>query len=382
MTPRFNAPAPTPTSAPARTARRALPALLLPFGLIAATAQAQVTLYGRANIDFEKTRLDGTPAARAFAGNQRVSSNSSRFGIRYAKEHQGLTWFAQLESGVSWDAGGDTLAGRDTFAGVEGPFGKLRIGKMDTPFKDLGGLTDRFKGTGIQDDGSIAVLGGSANGFGRRQNNSLRYDSPRFNGLRGALHYGLENEDRGSAEQRRLLSLSGNFESGAFKAALAHEQHRNFNATGQRDSAWRLGVNHQWGLVNLGAGLNRLDYRLPAGRVKRDYATVTAGISVGAGTINLRYGRAADVKGTAPASTAIAGADGTTLIVGRNTGATQATIGYEHTVFKGAQVYAYWTQVRNEANANYRFGVNPINLAAADRGADPSGLVVGLCIDF
>ncbi|NRF70431.1 porin [Aquincola sp. S2] len=362
-------------------ARRCLP-WLLPLGLLAGAAQAQVTLYGRANIDFEKISLGGTPAADVFGGNQRASSNSSRFGIRYAKEHQGLTWFVQLESGVSWDAGGDTLAGRDTFAGVEGGLGKLRIGKMDTPFKDLGGLTDRFKGTGIQDDGSIAVLGGSNNGFGRRQNNSLRYDSPRFNGLRGALQYGLDNEDRRSGEQRKLLSLSAQYEAGKFKAALAHEQHRNFNVIGHDDRGWRIGLNHDFGVVNVGAGFNRLEFKLPTGRLKRHYATVTAGLPVGNGVINLRYGRAADVSGTAPASASIAGADGTTLVVGRHTGATQFTVGYEHTVFKGAQVYAYWTQVRNQANANYRFGVNPLTVAAADRGADPSGVVVGLCIDF
>lgn len=361
-----------------------VPPALLPLALLACSwsAQAQVTLYGRANIDFEKTSIGGTPASEAFGGNQRVSSNSSRFGIRVAKEFQGLTWLAQLESGVSWDAGGDTLAGRDTFAGVEGGFGKLRIGKMDTPFKDMGGLTDRFKGTGVQDDGSIAVLGGGGNGFGRRQSNSLRYDSPRFGGLRGAIHYGLDNEDRKSSEQRKILSLSATYEAGRLKAAVAHEQHRNFNGAGLRDSAWRAGVNHDFGIVNIGAGWNRLHYTLASGTLERDYATVTAGIPIGKGAINLRYGKAGHVKGTAPASASVGGSDGVTLLVGPNTGATQFTVGYEHTVFKGAQVYAYWTQVTNQASANYRFAVNPLTVAAADRGADPAGFVLGLCYDF
>jgi hypothetical protein len=196
------------------------------------------------------------------------------------------------------------------------------------------------------------------------------------------VHSGLDNEDRRSGEQRKLLSLSATYEAGKFKAALAHEQHRNFNATGHDDRGWRIGVNHDFGVVNLGVGFNRLEFKLPAGRLERDYATVTAGIPIGHGAINLRYGRAGDVSGSTPGNASIAGADGTTLAVGRHTGATQVTVGYEHTVFKGAQVYAYWTQVRNAASANYRFGVNPLTVAAADRGADPSGVVVGLCIDF
>jgi len=365
------------------TAPRRLPALV-PLAMLACTlgAQAQVTLYGRANIDFEKISLSGTPAADAFGGNQRVSSNSSRFGIRVAKQHAGLNWFAQLESGVDWSAGGDTLAGRDTFAGVEGGFGKLRIGKMDTPFKELGGLHDRFYGTGLQDDGSIAVLGGSNNGFGRRTNNTVRYDSPKFGSFRAALQYALDNEDRKSAEQRKIISLAGFYELNKLKAALAYEQHRNFNATGRNDAAWRLGVNYDFGFLNLGAGYNKLNYDLVQGTVERDYATVTAGIPVGDGVVNLRYGKANKVKGSAPASASVAGGDGTTLVVGNNTGASQFTVGYEHTVFKGAVVYAYWTKVSNQANANYRFGVNPVTVGAADRGADPSGFVLGMAYSF
>jgi predicted porin len=369
------------------TAPRRLPALAplaLASALMACTlgAQAQVTLYGRANIDFEKVSLSGTPAADAFGGNQRVSSNSSRFGIRMAKQHAGLNWFAQLESGVDWSAGGDALAGRDTFAGVEGGFGKLRLGKMDTPFKELGGFYDRFYGTGLQDDGSIGVLGGSNNGFGRRTSNTVRYDSPKFGGFRAAVQYALDNEDRKSSEQRKVISLAGFFDIARLKTALAYEQHRNFNGAGRTDDAWRVGANYDFGFLNLGAGYNRLNYDLAQGTVERDYATVSAGIPVGDGVINLRYGKASKVKGSAPASVSVAGGDGTTLVVGNDTGATQVTVGYEHTVFKGAVVYAYWTRVTNQANANYRFGVNPLTVSAADRGADPSGFVLGMAYSF
>ena len=369
------------------TAPRRLPALLplaTACALMACTmaAQAQVTLYGRANIDFEKVSLSGTPAASTFGGLQRVSSNSSRFGIRVAKQHAALNWFAQLETGVDWSAGGDSLATRDTYAGVEGGFGKFRIGKMDTPFKDLGGLTDRFYGTGLQDDGSLAVLGGGNNGFGRRTSNSLRYDTPRFGGFRGALQYALDTEDRKSSEQKKIISVGGFFDVDKLKSAVAYEQHRNFNVIGRKDDAFRVGLNYDIGPVNLGAGYTRLNYELTQGTLKRDFATVTAGITVGDGVINLRYGKAGQVKGSAPASVSIAGDAGTTLVTGKNTGGNQVTLGYEHTVFKGAVVYGYWTKVTNQANANYRFGVNAVTVAAADRGADVSGFVLGMAYSF
>ena len=358
------------------------PCAALALALCAAGAQAQLTIYGRANIDFEKTKLGGTPAAEAFSGNQRISSNSSRLGFRASKDFEGLKVFAQLETGVSWDAGGDTLATRDTFAGIEGAWGKLRLGKMDTPVKELGGLTDRFKGTGLQDDGSIAALGGSGNGFSRRQNNSLRLDSPEFGGVRLALQYGLDNEDVGSATQKRVLSLGGMFNAGALKAGAAYETHRNFHAAGTSDSAWRIGAHYDFGFVNVGAGFNELRYELPVGTAKRKYGAVSVGVPIGNGAFSLRFGKAGAVSGSAPVGTTVAGADGAALYVGPDSGARQMTFGYEHNLFKGAQAYAYWTKISNQANANYRFGVNPLNVAAADRGADPAGLVIGMLYDF
>jgi predicted porin len=348
----------------------------------ASGAQAQVTMYGRANIDFEKISLGGTAAADAFGGNQRVSSNSSRFGLRAAKDFEGLKVFAQLETGVSWDAGGDTIAGRDTFAGLEGAWGKLRLGKMETPMKAMGGLYERFKGTGLQDDGSIAALGGSGNGFSRRQNNSLRLDSPVFAGVKLALQYGFDNEDVGSSEQKKVLTLGVDYASGPLRVALAYETHKNFNTVGKSDSAYFLGANYDFGFINVGAGYNRLNYELAVGTARRKYATVTANVPVGKGAINVRYGKAGGVTGSAPVGTTVAGGDGAALYVGPNSGAQQFTLGYEHTLFKGAQAYAYWTKVSNQANANYRFGVNALNVAAAGRGASPSGVVIGMLYDF
>jgi predicted porin len=365
--------------------RSTLTSLSLAIAALAAatTAQAQqYTIYGRANIDFEKLDLAGTPAAEAFGGNQRVSSNSSRLGVRASTQFEGLTVFAQVESGVSWDAGGDTLAGRDTFAGLEGGFGKFRIGKMDTPMKDLGGLTDRFKGTGVQDDGGIALLGGSANGFGRRQNNSLRYDTPDFAGFGASIQYGLDNEDKGSAEQKKLVSLSLNYRIAKLKAALAWEQHRNFNEPGFKDSAWRVGANYDFGFLNVGAGYNEITYKLAAGTLERKYAALSVGVPVGKGAFALRASKAGGINGSAPAGTTVTGADGNQFFRGGDSGARYYVAGYEHTLFKGAQLYGYWTKIDNKSNANYRFGVNPLNVTAADRGADPSGFVIGMLYDF
>src|SRR4051794_35962817 len=82
---------------------------------VAAQAQtANVTLYGRVHLDMEF--VSGKQANGSNPHVFRLSSNSSRFGIRGTESlGGGLNAIFQLESSVSWDAGGGTIAGRDSF---------------------------------------------------------------------------------------------------------------------------------------------------------------------------------------------------------------------------------------------------------------------------
>src|SRR6202521_3806226 len=110
---------------------------------------ANVTLYGRANIDLEfvngKTCQNGnagggggggtvlrscsalsTAAAADVISNptvSRVSSSSSRFGILGTESLRGgLNAIFQVESNVSWDSGCNSCSGiatRETFAGLQ-----------------------------------------------------------------------------------------------------------------------------------------------------------------------------------------------------------------------------------------------------------------------
>jgi len=87
---------------------------------LAAEAQtANVTLYGRLNMDLEFVR--GTQADGSNPTVNRVSSNSSRFGMRGTESlGGGLNAIFQIESNVSGDTGNaasSSLASRETFVG-------------------------------------------------------------------------------------------------------------------------------------------------------------------------------------------------------------------------------------------------------------------------
>src|SRR6202163_287960 len=99
-------------------------------GAAAATpAHAQLAnfkLYGSLNLDWEL--ISGRQSDGTNPTVNRVSSNSSRFGLRGA-EYIGGGWNSiyQLESSIQADTGGSSLETRGTFPGLRGGGGTLKL---------------------------------------------------------------------------------------------------------------------------------------------------------------------------------------------------------------------------------------------------------------
>ena len=157
---------------------------------------ANVTLYGRANVDLEFIKgrqIDGSnPTVN------RVSSNSSRFGMRGTESlGGGLNAIFQIEQNVSIDTGNaasSSLGSRETFVGLQGSWGKATMGHFLMPQDDVRFIFDNSitLGTSILSDGALYAMAqeSKANGgFDQRLGNSLRYDSPNYMGFTAALQY-------------------------------------------------------------------------------------------------------------------------------------------------------------------------------------------------
>src|SRR6478735_10130358 len=120
---------------------------------LAAHAQtANVTLYGRLNLDFEVVNGATCDAASVPSGNtpcgnppstknprvSRVSSNSSRFGMRGTEAlGGGLSAIFQIESSINGDTTAGNLGGRDTFVGFQGNWGTFKVGHFLMPTDDM-----------------------------------------------------------------------------------------------------------------------------------------------------------------------------------------------------------------------------------------------------
>ena len=139
-----------------------------------------------------------------------VASNISSFGIRARHNLSPYGWdgwavLAQLESQVDIAAAPNERAAfgtRDSFLGIEGPWGAIKAGKTDTPYKKATAAMDPFSRT-LGDYNSIMGNTGGDNRaeFDWRMNHAVWYESPIFNGFQfSALaspgqNYAKDNSD-------------------------------------------------------------------------------------------------------------------------------------------------------------------------------------------
>ncbi len=178
---------------------------------------------------------NGVGAVPAIPANQisntttnRISSNSSRFGMRGTESlGGGLNAVFQIESNVQGDTGNASnsgLASRDTFVGLQGGWGRAVYGNVQLPLDDLhpifGNATTLT--TSILSTSALWALGplnANTGGFDARQPNTLRYDSPNWLGFTASVGYATMDSSGAS-------STNGLVECGYPGAEHQPRQHR------------------------------------------------------------------------------------------------------------------------------------------------------------
>jgi predicted porin len=248
---------------------------------LAVQAQTSVQVYGRLYPQINHYKLSGATAAGtpgsslstrvggADVTGTNMESPNARLGFRGSEDlGAGLKAIFQLEMSFGVDNGvipTNTLFGRDTFVGLAGGFGTIRLGKMDTVYKSIG---DTLSFLGISSGNFMATsnilskpgIGGSGTSFHLRRDNSIIYETPEFAGFQGLFDYSL-GEFAGDFKRNSLISTGVKYENGPIYAAIAHERHRNmFGASS--------GITSPLGLT--GAGTTAL----------RNSATTAGGVAI------------------------------------------------------------------------------------------------------
>ncbi|MFP4081011.1 MAG: porin [Ectothiorhodospira sp.] len=207
---------------------------------VPAAAVADTTLYGRLNLSLDFVDNDQDSS-------HQLASNSSRLGVRGSEDlgmglGMGLKGIYQMEAGFDAATGEGNLATRNTYLGLAGNFGELRLGKHDTAYKtatlplnffadtlgDMNHVTSRMASQGQLGDGLVQGVRVSP-GFYNRNDNSLVYMSPDLDGMRFMANYTTDvNDDtaREGANDQKAFSLAGTFEQGPMYLAVAYEQQK------------------------------------------------------------------------------------------------------------------------------------------------------------
>ena len=219
------------------------------FGFIAAglvalplSVSADVTIYGRANVslDFLDDGADYSELA--------VSSNASMLGFRTQREFDRFTAVMQIEQEIDVSNQGSNWASRDTFVGLRGDFGMLRLGKFDTPFKRARGPAVLF-GEQLGDLRNFTRYGNGR--FDERMPNSIHYQTPSRNGLQGNIAFSAHEDTDANSGSDNALSLSVTWSGEDINLAVAYEKFEDDRSRGGRQ-AFRLAANYDigdWRLV-------------------------------------------------------------------------------------------------------------------------------------
>ena len=162
--------------------------IALTLAALPVAAMADVTLYGtvKAGVEVSRTKTtEGNVSTKDRTATE-IADFGSKIGFR-GHEHLGnnLNAIWQVEQSASIDGTKAGWGTRESFIGLEGGFGKIRAGKLNTALKDSGDNVNAWESS----DANADVLQVSKIGRVESREISVRYDSPVFAGFSGSVQY-------------------------------------------------------------------------------------------------------------------------------------------------------------------------------------------------
>ena len=166
-----------------------------------------------------------------------MSAGNSNIGFR-GKERiaDGVNAEFQIEGVVAVDTGNPAgfTWNRNGFVGLDTRFGEVRLGIMDTVFKEYGdtlGILGISSGTPVSSSNILRKIGfGTSNNarFHERRTNSIRYDSPEAGGFQMGFQGATQENSTPAVASAKTWSLGVKYDSGPLYLALAYEIHDNW----------------------------------------------------------------------------------------------------------------------------------------------------------
>lgn len=274
----------------------------------AAFAQSSVTLYGIADINLSSSKNGGVRETNLNSS----GIYESRFGLKGSKDlGAGLKVNFQLEQGFALDTGTTSIGqafSRQSWVGVSGAFGEVRVGKTWSAYDDISGRAQAAKNSMFAPNRGVWLTGSHED----NPNNGLYYASPNFGGWSFAVSYGLGENKTAAVGAGSIISAHLKYANGPIFVGIAQQ---NEKATGASESInfTRINGTYDLGLAKLLASYGRVssgnkstrEWQLgadvpltPALTLSGGVARSSGGITGFTGDAGSYIGRTADV--TAP----------------------------------------------------------------------------------
>ena len=369
-------------------------ALAAAFAAPAFADTANVNVYGAVNMSVESINNGDSAAGVKGASSTKVSSNVTKLGFKGTQDlGDDVSAIWQIEQQIDIDnaysASNATaatnnsthysFATRNSFVGLsDKALGTVQLGKFDTPYKASTRSLDAF-GDSLADNRSL--LGGvkgksSEMVFDGRDGDVVAYTSPVMSGLTLAVAYvvGAEQNTAATVNQGSATSMAAMYQAGNLSANFGYEVH-NFGTAGsgtlagtdgQKETAMKLGVGYKLDALYLSAIYEKTSDTLAAGSAKYDHNVwnMAAKYDINSNnTVKLAYSKASEINSVA------------------DTGATQASLGFDHKLAKTTSVYALYTVLTNGDAINYSLtdaGSTGGGFAATGNGSRVSALALGV----
>lgn len=319
-----------------------------------------LNFYG--NVDAGVQSYDNGTETLIRAGEGGLST--SRLGFRgNSPDLGGIQFNFNLEGALKPNTGtlGSTTTtgqvfAREAWVGVSGNAGEIRLGTTDLSMaSEMDTLTWQFGNY------SFFPVNGTAIEIGADASNVIRYISPLFNGLQLQAGYAGNSTSATTDAKSDITSGSVTYSAGAAKLGVGYATKKATTAVGETD-AKSIGGSYDFGKFSVGTAY-----------IYGDNST-TSTVKSTANVYSVRV--PLDNNGLAAHAVYATTKDGAQTTANEGTG---YTLGLTKTFAPGANVYAAYTRVDNDANSTmYMNGMG----AAPSAGKDPSLVTVGINYAF
>lgn len=228
--------------------------------LPAAAQSSNVTVYGIADMFLSNVSGGGGTVTGVDSGGE----NGSRLGFKGKEDlGNGLKAVFDFQFGsLGLDGSKGISSTRYSFVGLEGAFGSVVAGRLQTPgyytsyYYDPGMAhffsAYQFLGKGIAKNGVGASINTGWNAPSR-QDNAIAYALPVFGGLKTTIAYAFGEQDGIPSSEKRqgVLALSLDYANGPLKGSYSYHRIDNIGGVNKDQQEHYVGGSYNFGMVTL-----------------------------------------------------------------------------------------------------------------------------------